>query len=86
MLKQTTFTDNGTFGPFTHEGGPLIVSGVGTYGGGTLAVRVDHGAGFTVEESFTTNRSTAITAVGGSRIELVLSGATSPNLPVCIRS
>lgn len=86
MLELYHLTEDGTAGPFIHIGGRLVVSAVGEFGGGTLTVHVDHGAGYTTELTWTSDASAILDAVAGSSIKFSLSGATTPDLAVCGRS
>lgn len=86
MLYQYTLAASGTAGPHDHQGGKLNYAANGTFGGGTLSVQSDIGAGFTEVASHTSDDENVLWIPAGSRVQYVLSGATSPSISIAARS
>lgn len=86
MRYDYALSDNGTAGPHEHQGGKLNYSAKGTFGGGTLSVQSDIGAGFTEVASHTSDDENVLHIPDGSRVQYVLSGASSPSLVIVDRS
>lgn len=80
-----TLTANGTVGPIDHTGGSMLVQATGTFGGGTLTVQLNLGAGPTDEYQMTAPESRIFDFPPGARVSIVLTGASSPNLNISVR-
>ena len=86
MFNKYTLTGNGTAGPHAHSGGKMNYAAKGTFGGGTLSVQSDIGAGFTEVASLTSDDEGVLWIPAGSRVQYVLSGATTPNIVIADQS
>lgn len=84
--RSYNLTDNGTAGPFTHNGGKLLTQMAGTWGGGTLAAQINAGEGFVTDSSYTEDTTKNLQIPEGAQVQFVLSGASSPDLNIGLMS
>lgn len=78
------FTADGTH-TVDHFGGPLTVQAVGDWGGGTLAIQYKLGSNDGTTEYEMSADETQIFDFEPCQVDLVLSGATAPNIDVELR-
>lgn len=83
--KTYSLSANGTAGPYQCVGGPCVVQTVGTFGSGTLAIKMDHGSGATTQYSMTAEETRVFDFPPNAEITFVLSGSSSPSLAIEVR-
>lgn len=83
--KKYTLAADGTSGPYVTVGGPCVVQTVGTFGSGTLAIKMDLGSGATTQYSMTAEETRVFDFPPNAAITFVLSGSTSPNIAIEVR-
>lgn len=83
--KNFTLTDNGTAGPKVHAGGSMTVTASGTWGSGSLAIKMNSGAGQVTVYTMTADEVRVFDFPPNAAITFVLTGATSPSLTIEVR-
>lgn len=83
--KNYTLSANGTAGPKVHAGGSMVLTVSGTWGSGSLAIKMNVGAGAVTVYTMTADEVRLFDFPPNAAITFVLSGATSPSLTIEVR-